>query len=126
MLQVNDIMHTGKKIPAVFENSSMKSVIVEMTKKSFGHVAVKNKANRIIGIITDGDLRRNINKEFLNLDIKKIMSSKPILINKEELVTTTLQKMNSNKITCLFVIDSFRQKKPIGIVHIHDCIRYVN
>jgi len=126
MLQVEDIMHSGEKIPIVRENSSMKSVIVEMTKKSFGHVAVKNKENRLIGIITDGDLRRHIRKALLDVNVKEIMSSKPMLICKEELVINILQKMNENKITCLFVVNSLREKKPIGIVHIHDCLRYVN
>ncbi len=126
MLQVEDIMHIGKKIPAVAEDASMKSVIIEMTKKSLGHVAVKNKANKLVGIITDGDLRRHIKKGFLTLNAKEIMTSKPIVIVKEELVINTLQKMNANKITCLFVVSSLKEKKPIGIIHIHDCIRYVN
>ena len=126
MLQVEDIMHTGRKIPIIGENSSMKSVIVEMTKKSFGHVAIKNKENRLIGIITDGDLRRHIRKALLDVNVKEIMSSKPMLICKEELVINVLQKMNANKITCLFVVNNLKEKKPIGIIHIHDCIRYVN
>ena len=126
MLQVEDIMHTGKKIPLVAENSSMKSVIFEMTKKSFGHVAVKDKKNRLIGIITDGDLRRHIRKALLDVNVKEIMSLKPMLICKEELVIDILQKMNTNKITCLFVVNNLKEKKPIGIIHIHDCIRYVN
>lgn len=126
MLQVEDIMHTGKKIPIVSENSSMKSVIVEMTKKSFGHVAIKNKESRLIGIVTDGDLRRHIRKALLDVNVKEIMSSKPMLICKEELVFNVIQKMNANKITCLFVVNNLKEKKPIGIIHIHDCIRYVN
>ena len=126
MLQVEDIMHTGKKIPIVSENSSMKSVIVEMTKKSFGHVAIKNKESRLIGIVTDGDLRRHIRKALLDVNVKEIMSSKPMLICKEELVFNVMQKMNANKITCLFVVNNLKEKKPIGIIHIHDCIRYVN
>ena len=126
LLQVEDIMHTGRKMPIVSENSSMKSVIVEMTKKSFGHVAVKNKKNRLIGIITDGDLRRHIRKALLNASAKEVMSSKPMLVSKEELVINILEKMNANKITCLFVINNLKERKPIGIIHIHDCIRYVN
>ena len=97
-----------------------------MTKKSFGHIAVKNKKNSLIGIITDGDLRRHIKKGLLDLNVKEIMSSRPLLINKEELVINTLQKMNDSKITCLFVVNNLRERKPIGIIHIHDCIRYVN
>ncbi len=126
MLQAEDIMHTGKKMPIVPENSSMKSVIVEMTKKSLGHVAVKNKKNKLVGIITDGDLRRHIKNDLLDLNVREIMSSRPLLICKEELVTNILQKMNLNKITCLFVVNNLREKKPIGIIHIHDCLRYVN
>ena len=126
MLQVKDIMHTGKKMPIVFENSSIKSVILEMTKKSLGHVAVKNSGKKIIGIITDGDIRRHVKKGLLDLNAKEIMSSKPILIRKEELVTNTLKMMNANKITCLFVVNNLKEKKPVGIIHIHDCIRYVS
>ncbi len=126
MLQVEDIMHTGRKIPIVRENSSMKSVIVEMTKKSFGHVAVRNRENRLIGVITDGDLRRHIRKAILDVNVKEIMSSNPMLICKEELVNNILEKMNANKITCLFVVNNLKEKKPIGVIHIHDCIRYVN
>ena len=126
MLQVEDIMHTGKKMPVVLENSSMKSVIVEMTKKSFGHVAIKNRRNKLIGIITDGDLRRHIKKALLDVNVKEIMSSNPMLICKEELVINVLQKMNANKITCLFVVNNLKAKKLIGIIHIHDCIRYIN
>ena len=126
LLQVDEIMHTRKKIPIVPENSSMKSVIVEMTRKSFGHVAVKDKKNRLIGIITDGDLRRHMKENLMDLKVKEIMSSSPILICKEELVINTLQKMNKNKITCLFVVNNLKEKKPLGVIHIHDCIRYVN
>lgn len=126
MLQVEDIMHTGKKMPIVSENASMESVIIEMTKKSLGHVAVKNKKNMLIGIITDGDLRRHIKKALLDVNVKEIMSPEPMLICKDELVTNALQKMNSKKITCLFVVNNLVRKKPVGIIHIHDCIRYVD
>jgi arabinose-5-phosphate isomerase len=126
MLQVQDIMHSKEKMPIVGENANMKSVIIEMTKKSFGNVGVKNKKNQLIGIITDGDLRRNIDKKLIELKAKKIMTFKPILINKNSLVIDALNTMNENKITCLFVIDKEKSKSPIGIIHIHDCIRYVN
>ena len=70
-----------------------------MTKKSFGHVGVKNKKNELVGIITDGDLRRNINKKFFELNAKMIMTSKPKLIKKNSLVVDALNIMNKNKIT---------------------------
>tara|TARA_Y100000992_G_C21086699_1_gene405938 strand:- start:268 stop:711 length:444 start_codon:yes stop_codon:yes gene_type:complete len=124
MLQVQDIMHEKTKIPVVKENDNLKTIIIEMTKKSFGHVGVKNSKNNIIGIITDGDLRRNMKENFLELRAREIMTSKPILINKNELVKNALKLMNKNKITCLFVIGNKKNKVPIGIIHIHDCIRY--
>ena len=124
MLQVKDIMHKKNKIPIVSENASMKSVLIEMTKKSFGHVGVKNRNNELIGIITDGDLRRRINKNFFNLKAKKIMTKNPKLIDQDELVSIALNIMNKNKITCLFVTKNLINKVPLGIIHIHDCIRH--
>ena len=97
-----------------------------MTKKSFGHVGVKNKKNELIGIITDGDLRRNLNKKFFDGKASMIMTSKPKLITKNILVTDALNIMNQNKITCLFIVDEEKKKSPIGIIHIHDCVRYIN
>ena len=126
MLQVKDIMHSRNKIPIVRENSNMKSVLIEMTKKSFGHVGVKNKKNQLIGIITDGDLRRNINKQFFERKANVIMTPKPKLVKKDILVVNALNIMNKNKITCLFIVDNEKNRTPIGIVHIHDCLRYVN
>ncbi len=126
MLQVQDIMHLKNKIPIVSENASMKTIIIEMTKKSFGHVGVINHSNKLVGVITDGDLRRHMNKSFLNLTAKLIMTTNPILISKNELVLNALNIMNRNKITCLFVTKETKQNNPEGIIHIHDCLRYVN
>ena len=126
MLQVKDIMHTKSKMPIVYEHESMKSVVIEMTKKSFGHVGVKNNKNELIGIITDGDLRRNINKKFFERNARMVMTKKPKLINKNMLVTDALNIMNKSKITCLFVVNLGKKRTPVGIIHIHDCIRYVD
>lgn len=126
MLQVHEIMHIKNKIPIVKENATMKSVIIEMTKKSFGHVGVIGKQNKLIGIITDGDLRRNIKRDIFQSKAKTIMTSSPILIEKDVLVVDALNIMNKNKITSLFVIKNEQNKSPLGIIHIHDCLRYVN
>ena len=126
MLQVKDIMQSREKMPIVSGKADMKSVIIEMTKKSFGHVGVKDKNNKLIGIITDGDLRRHIKVNFLRLKAIEIMTPKPKLINQNELVSSALGIMNKRKITCLFVTKNSKNKIPIGIVHIHDCIRYTN
>ena len=126
MLQIKDIMHKKNKIPIVNEHDSAKSVLIEITKKSLGHVGVTNSKNEITGIITDGDLRRKINKSFLNLNAKEIMTAKPILIEQNKLMTEAMKIMNRRKITCLFVVDESNLKIPIGVVHIHDCLRYAS
>ena len=126
MLQVREIMHSKNKMPIVSENANMKSVLIEMTKKSFGHVGVKNKKNELIGIITDGDLRRNMNKNFFEHKAKNIMTLKPKLIKSGLLVSEALNIMNKNKITCLFVVTTEKNKIPAGIIHIHDCLRFVS
>ena len=126
LLQVKDIMHSGKKMPLVKESSKMKSSIIEMSQKSFGVVGVKNNRGALIGIITDGDLRRNINKNFLEFSVKKMMTTNPKLIDANELMLNALKIMNKNKITCLFVTEKKSKTKPIGIIHIHDCLRFVS
>ncbi len=126
MLQVKDIMHSGSKMPLVKEGSRMKSSILEMSQKSFGVVGVKNSKGTLIGVVTDGDLRRNINKNFLEFNVNEMMTSKPKLIDANELMESALKIMNKNKITCLFVTEKKSKTKPIGIIHIHDCLRFVN
>ena len=126
MIQVKDIMHSGKKMPLVKENSKMKSSILEMSRKSFGVVGVKNNKGALIGIITDGDLRRNINKNFLEFSAKEMMTHKPKFIDTNELMLNALKIMTKNKITCLFVTEKKSKTKPVGIIHIHDCLRFVN
>ena len=113
-------------MPLVNENSKMKLSILEMSKKSFGVVGVKNNKGVLIGIITDGDLRRNINKNFLGLKAKEVMTPKPKLIDANELIVNALKIMNKNKITCLFATNKKSKTKPVGIIHIHDCLRFVS
>ena len=97
-----------------------------MSKKSFGHVGVKNKLGQLVGIISDGDLRRGFKKNLLNLCASDVMTPKPKLINAGELMVNALKIMNKNKITCLFAIEKKSKNKPVGIIHIHDCLRFVS
>jgi arabinose-5-phosphate isomerase len=113
-------MHLGKRIPQINENDSMKNAVLEITKKSFGHVIVTNKLGKIVGIITDGDLRRAINKNLLNKKVSLIMNKNPFVIKADLLCSKALNLMNDKKISCLFVENNM---KPIGIVHIHDCLK---
>lgn len=124
LLKVSNIMHKSKKMPIVQEESKMKDVIVEITKKALGHVGVLNKSHQLVGIITDGDLRRHLNGKFLEKKAREIMTKKPKMIFDDELMLSALNVMNQNKITCLFISNKSLPKKPIGIIHIHDCLRF--
>ena len=117
---VNEIMHTKDSLPIAKMNEKMSTAIVTMTKKSFGCIGVIDNNNKIIGIITDGDLRRKINSRFFEKKASEIMTKKPTLANQNMLVGEALNLMNKKKITSLFVC---KNKKPLGIIHIHDLLR---
>ncbi len=117
---VGDVMHTKKSLPIIDGSEKMSKALIVMTSKSFGCLGVLDSKKKIIGIITDGDLRRKINAKFFEKRAKEIMTNKPTLANKNMLVGEALNLMNSKKITSLFVCD---RKMPVGIVHIHDLLR---
>ena len=125
LMKVKDIMHTKSKLPLVNKNVKMKNVIIEMTKKSFGHVGVINKGNKLIGVITDGDLRRGLNAKFLDKQAEDVMTKNPKIILDDMPLLDALSIMTKNKITCLFISKSKSSKKPVGIIHIHDCLRLI-
>ena len=118
--RVDEIMHTGSALPLSKENEKMTKALLTMTKKSFGCVGVVNNNKKLIGIITDGDLRRNMNDNLFNLKAVNIMTKKPSTGNKEMLIGEALNIMNNKKITSLFICE---KKKPVGIIHIHDLLR---
>ena len=120
LTSISDIMHKKPELPLAKANASVSSALLTMTKKSFGCVGVVNKNNKLVGIITDGDLRRNIGDNFFNKKSEEIMTKNPTTINKNSLVGETLNIMNTKKITSIFVCE---QNKPIGIIHIHDLLR---
>ena len=121
--KVSEIMHLKNKLPLAKQNQKMSKVLIQMTKKSFGCIGVINNNNNLIGIITDGDLRRNMDNKFLNKKAYEIMTKKPTIADKNLLVGEAINIMNQNKITGLFVCE---KNKPIGIVHIHDLLRLSN
>jgi len=121
--KVYEIMHSKNKIPLANQNEKVSKVLIEMTRKSFGCIGVINSSKKLIGIITDGDLRRNMDESFLNKKASEIMTKKPTIADKNLLVGEAINIMNENKITGLFVCEN---SKPIGIIHIHDLLRLSN
>ena len=118
--KINEIMHVGTALPLAKENEKMTKSLITMTKKSFGCVGVTDNKKNLIGIITDGDLRRNMNDNLFKLKASDLMTKKPSTGHKNMLVGEALNIMNSKKITSLFICE---KNKPVGIIHIHDLLR---
>ena len=122
---VEDIMITGKKIPFVNENFKMSKALKILTEKKLGMLIVRNREKKISGIITDGQIRRFSEKNFNFhvLPVKKIMTKKPITIDKNELAAKALSIMNSKKITSLIVISKKKSRHAIGVIHVHTILQ---
>lgn len=120
--KVSDLMHTGDEIPLVVEEASMQEVLLTMTSKMLGCVGIVNDKGELIGIITDGDLRRCMSSDILTRKASSVMTQNPKVIAPDVLAAEALNTMNNTGkgITQLFVV---HDKKPIGIIHIHDCLR---
>jgi len=119
-IRVKEIMRKENNIPLVKENSLMSEVLLEMTSKHIGCTGVTNSEGTLVGIITDGDLRRHIKNDFLQLSASEIMTKNPLEISPETIALETVVLMNKKSITSLFVTDD---KKVVGVLHIHDCLR---
>ncbi len=117
---VEEIMHLKNSLPLAKYNENMSTTLLTMTRKSFGCVGVINKKGKLIGVITDGDLRRKLNSSLFKKNASEIMTKNPSVADKKMLVGEALNLMNYKKITSLFVCEN---NKPIGIVHIHDLLR---
>lgn len=123
-IRVAEIMRTGKAIPQIAYNAKMPQVLLEMTSKHLGCTAVVDDKQSLIGVITDGDLRRHIDQNFLAHEAIEIMTKNPITINQEMLAVEAIAMLNKKSITSLFVVDeTTKSKKVVGILHIHDCLK---
>ena len=128
LMTVEDIMLTGQKIPLVNKSLVIKKALKILTKKGLGFLIVENNKKETIGIITDGQLRRASQNE-ININMKKveeIMTKNPIRIEKDALAVKALSIMNNNKITSLIVYNKKKIKKTIGVLHIHNILKYNN
>jgi arabinose-5-phosphate isomerase len=121
-LQIKEIMIKGDRIPSVHEDASIKDVILEITSKRLGTTCVINTDGILTGVITDGDLRRLLEKtlEIKNLTARDIMTKNPKVTKEFYLASLALQQMENFKITTLIIVND--DNKPIGILHLHDLI----
>ena len=121
---VEDLMISGSKLPIINENKLMKKAINVINLKKLGVIIVTNRMGNTVGIITDGDIKRAAqkNKDIKDLKVKKIMSKKPIAVDKDMLAAQALSIMNDSKITSLCVYKNKKKNKSIGIIHIHNIL----
>jgi arabinose-5-phosphate isomerase len=120
LLKVADLMHGGDELPLVRGEQAMGEVLVVMTQKSFGCVGVADEDGRLIGVITDGDLRRHMDPRLVERPAQQVMTANPKTTRPRALAAEALHVMNSVSITSLFVVEDGR---PVGILHVHDCLR---
>lgn len=117
---VSDVMHKEDRLPLASEDEAMGAALVTMTQKSFGCLGVVNSKGKLVGIVTDGDLRRHMGDRLLTARTGDIMTRKPKTVSPGTLASAALEMINAARITALFVVD---KGKPVGIVHVHDLLR---
>jgi arabinose-5-phosphate isomerase len=119
-IRVMDLMHGGDELPLVQANAPMQQVLITMTQKRFGCAGVLDGAGSMVGIVTDGDLRRHMGADLMEKTAQQVMTKSPVAITPTMLAAEALGIMNGKSITCLFVLEG---QVPVGILHIHDCLR---
>jgi arabinose-5-phosphate isomerase len=118
---VRRVMHGGDALPLAREDSSMHDAVVEMSVKRLGVVGVTDQSGYLVGVITDGDLRRNIERG-LEHSAGEFMTRDPKTLRPDDLVDDALTLFDEHRITSLFVVEEDgKGKRPIGVLHIHDC-----
>ncbi len=125
LLRVADLMHVKDALPLVSEQDPMKAVLIEMTSKRLGLAGVVNEHGELTGIITDGDLRRGLERDenLLARTAREVMTVNPKTIEKDALAQQALQKMEQYAITALFIVSETGRKRPEGVIHLHDILK---
>jgi arabinose-5-phosphate isomerase len=117
---VRDVMHTGAAVPLMPLGSRMSDAIVEISAKGVGCVGITDPRGQVVGIITDGDLRRHMRPGLTEAKVDDVMTKGPKICRPDQLVSEVIEILNSSKITTVFVVEN---AKPVGIVHLHDLLR---
>jgi arabinose-5-phosphate isomerase len=120
--KVRDLMHEGSALPLVQDSTPMSDALIEISQKGFGVVGVTGAEGALVGIITDGDLRRHM-EGLLDHSAADVMTKAPTTIAPDALAEEAVAVMNARKITCLFVVDPQSGPEALGLLHIHDCLR---
>ena len=120
LVRVAEIMHAGEDLPLVPADTTMAEALLVMTAKRLGCVGATDTQGALIGVVTDGDLRRHMQADLLLRPVSEIMTSDPVTIHAGALGAEAVHLMNQRQITTLFVIEA---RRPVGVVHIHDCLR---
>jgi arabinose-5-phosphate isomerase len=114
------VMHGGGELPVVPVNAGLSDAIVEMTSKRFGITGVVDAAGDLVGVLTDGDLRRAFKRGFVDGPVTEAMGRRPHSVGPDVLAVEVLAQMNRSRITCIFVVEG---RKPVGLIHVHDLLR---
>ncbi len=119
-IRVSDLMHKGAQLPLVAEGTPMRDVLLTMTTKTFGTAGVVDQSGNLLGVITDGDLRRHMSPDLLTMGAEAVMTRNPLTIRASALAAEALGVMNQRSVTALFAMEG---QTPVGILHIHDVLR---
>ena len=125
LLKVGELMHAGEAFPMVKENTRMRDAIFEITSKRLGVTGVADADGNLVGVITDGDLRRALERygDLLSRKAAEVMTRNPKTIERDSLAARAVQKMEEYSITSLFVFNSGEDRIPVGIIHLHDLLK---
>ncbi|MCD4688339.1 MAG: KpsF/GutQ family sugar-phosphate isomerase [Desulfuromonadaceae bacterium] len=125
LLKVEELMHCGSEMPMCHESTPLKEALFEITSKKLGITGVLNDADQLVGVFSDGDLRRSMAQGFEVLDrpVGQVMACHPKRILASALAAKAVQIMESHTITSLFVFDSEESRVPVGIIHLHDLLK---
>jgi arabinose-5-phosphate isomerase len=117
---VREFMHSGDTVPLAALGTRMSDAILIMSAKGFGCVGITDSNGKLVGIITDGDLRRHMRNDLLDARVDDVMTRAPKTVRPDQLISETLELLNSTKVTALFAVEA---GKPVGVIHIHDLLR---
>ena len=123
LIRVAELMHSGDRLPRVRENASLQDALLEMTRKGLGATAIVDVDHKLMGIYTDGDLRRTLEKnaDLRGVSVAAVMTRNPLTMQSDRLAAEAAQIMQARRITCVLVVDA--ENRLVGAIHTHDLLR---